>query len=253
MRNWPQFPDVQIDDLCMIAGDAVIGAGTRIGRNVRIHPGVTIGARCVIEDNTIIGYGSLTHARHDVPEATTIGDDVRIRPGCQIYRGCVIGDHALLNHGVMLREQTRVGSHTSIGSLCWCEGYTTIGDYTTIHAQCHLTACMAIGDYVFFGPGITTSNARRITHRRTAIVDDRVEAGPIVKFGARLGAGVVLLPGVTVGREALVGASALVAKDIPPFAIVFGVPAAVRGEVPAEERFQPGTDFPADHSILKEE
>ena len=213
---------------------------------------VTIGADCTIEDNTIIGYAALTNARHEIAEGVTIGDRVRIRPGCQIYRGCRIGNDSTLNHGVGLREETIIGSHTSIGTYCWCEGYASIGNYTTIHAQCHLTARLTIEDYVFMGPSVTTANARRVTYRRRAILPETIEQGATIKFGAIIGSQVMIVPGVVIGREAMIAAASLVAKDVPPFAIMVGAPARQFGKVPEKDRLRAGEDFPKDHPILLE-
>lgn len=239
-----RFPGVVIDPTAHVAEDVTIGPNTTIGRHVIIEAGVDIAQDCVIEDFTILGYGQLTHARHDVGSRLEIFPHVRIRTHCVIYRGCQIGAHSLINHHVGLREETIIGEETSIGSHVWCEGYTRIGNRTTIHAQCHLTARMTIEDYVFIGPQITTANARQITHRRSALVDDRVEQGPTIRFGARIGSAVMILPGITIGREALVAAGSNVTKDVPDYMIAVGNPAKVVKEIRDAERLRPGIDFP---------
>ena len=58
----------------------------------------------------------------------------------------------------------------------------------------------------------------------------------MIKFGARIAGAAVILPGVTVGREALVGAGAVVTRDVPDFSVVIGNPARVIREVPKDER-----------------
>lgn len=235
---------------CWIEDDVEICDRAFIGRNVRLNRGVRIYPEARIEDNCIIGYAHLTNKRHEIPGTTVIGQHAHLRPGCQVYQGCTIGDASFLNHGVMLREQTHVGHHSSIGSLCWCEGYSTFGNYTTIHAQCHLTAKMTVGDFVFMGPGCTTANAMDITHRRQNLVANAIELGPIIEFGVRIGSQVMLSPGKRIGREAMVGMGSLVTKDVEPFSIVIGRPARKVGDVPETHRFVPGQDFPADHPIL---
>ena len=60
--------------------------------------------------------------------------------------------------------------------------------------------------------------------------------GPTIKFGARIASSATIMPGVVIGREALVGAGALVTKDVPDLMIAYGVPARIVGEVREEER-----------------
>ena len=77
------------------------------------------------------------------------------------------------------------------------------------------------------------ANTPRIVHGRNY----PLELKPFrIKFGARIGIDVSVLPGVTIGREALVGAGSLVTKDVPDYAVVFGRPAKVVRNVSIEER-----------------
>ncbi len=236
---------------CRIDPTAQIGHGTHIGDGVRINAGVVIGENCTIEDLTILGYGNATHLRHEVDPRVLIGNHVTIRPRCTVYLGCRIGDSSSLHHSVEIREETIIGHHTSIGSKVWCEGYTVIGNHVTVHAQCHLTACMVIEDYVFVGPMVTTANARMLTYKRQRLLAEKVEKGPTIGFGAIIGSQAMLLPGIVVGREAIIGAGANVTRDIPAFMVAKGNPARVDREVPSERRLQPGIDFPLNHPVLQ--
>lgn len=111
---------------------------------------------------------------------------------------------------------------------------------------------MAIGDYVFIGPSVCTANARRVTHRRQVILAETVEQGPTIEFGPIIGSQAMLLPGIRIGREAMVAAGSLISKDVLPFAKMFGAPARQRGEVTDSDRLRAGVDFPLDYPILKE-
>jgi acetyltransferase-like isoleucine patch superfamily enzyme len=76
-------------------------------------------------------------------------------------------------------------------------------------------------------------NDKKMAYRRDALVFDR--AAPRIRRAARIGGGSVLLPGVTVGENAMVGAGSVVTRDVPDFAIVAGNPARVIGKVPDQE------------------
>lgn len=88
---------------------------------------------------------------------------------------------------------------------------------------------MIIEDHVFFGPLVTSMNDKYM---------DRAEEtfkGPHVKRGARIGGNATLLPGITIGEEAVIGAGAVVTKDVGPYTVAVGVPAKPIKEVPKEQ------------------
>ena len=85
------------------------------------------------------------------------------------------------------------------------------------------------------GPNCTTTNTKTIVHGRKNL--KLFEKGPLIKYGARIGGGVTICPDLTIGREALIGAGAVVTKDIPDFKIAVGIPAKVIGDVPKNERY----------------
>jgi len=218
-----------------------VGEDVEIGNNVIIKSGVQIGSGARIEDNVILGYKTLSKLRADyqkIEPLTVIGEGSLIRSGTIIYAGCKIGKNSFVNHNAVLREFTELGDQSSIGSLVMCEGYTRIGNKSIIHSQSHLTAKMIIEDYVFMGPNVTTANDRKIIYLRYSdpAEIENLERGPLIRRGARIGAAVMILPFVEIGRETMVASGALVTKDTPPFSIVMGIPAKVVGTVPEEER-----------------
>ncbi len=80
----------------------------------------------------------------------------------------------------------------------------------------------------------TNDNFMGRTEKRHALIK-----GATIRRGARVGGGVVLLPGIEIGEEAFVGAGALVIRDVPPRTLVMGVPAKAIREVPEEELLPP--------------
>lgn len=224
------------DDVRILGKNVKIGENVKIGKNVVIYENVEVSDGAVIEHNVILGYNNLTHLRPEykhMPLVTKIGKNVLIRPNSVVYAGCSIGERSMINQNVILREFTEVGHHSSIGSLCMCEGYTKIGNYTTVHSQVHLTANMVVEDYVFIGVLVGTANGYRVSYFRDI---PRVEKGPYIKRGAIIGSHVFLLPNITIGEQSIVGAGAVVTKDVPDFKVVMGVPARIVRDIRDEER-----------------
>lgn len=169
-----------------------------------------------------------------VSEYATIGKDTIIKDGAIIEDACVIGRNCFIGYYAVLRKGTKIGDDSVFGTLSVSEGLNKIGSKTTIHSQCHITQTVEIGDCVFIAPFFCGANTRNIVHGRNF---ELKKEGYRIKFGARIAIGVLVLPNVTIGREALIGAGSLVTKDIPDFAIAYGSPARVMGEVPKNERF----------------
>jgi acetyltransferase-like isoleucine patch superfamily enzyme len=129
-------------------------------------------------------------------------------------------------------ESFEIGSGVFIGAQSYVQGrfdgYCRIGDHAWIGPQSYLDArALVLEEYVGWGPG-----ARVLGSEHTGVPTDvpiiqtdlRIE--PVtVRRGADIGTSAVLLPGVTVGENAIVGAGAVVTKDVPDNAIVAGVPA----------------------------
>jgi UDP-2-acetamido-3-amino-2,3-dideoxy-glucuronate N-acetyltransferase len=102
--------------------------------------------------------------------------------------------------------------------------HNNLGWYTTIE------------DYVFLGGHVTGANDKRIAWCRK--IDDNDFRGYTIKRAARIGLGVIFMPGVVVGEEALVGTASLVTRNVKPMEIVYGVPAKHQGWVERGEKLR---------------
>lgn len=152
---------------------------------------------------------------------------------CTIFQNVEIGENSRVGNFVFIRENTKIGQGCTIGSFVDIEGDVIIGENSSIQSGCYLTRGVVIESEVFLGPRVATMNDKKMSYRRRNIGFE--QSAPKILRGARVGGGAVLLPGVTIGENALVGAGAVVTRDVPDKAIVVGSPAKVIGEVPEEE------------------
>jgi UDP-2-acetamido-3-amino-2,3-dideoxy-glucuronate N-acetyltransferase len=153
-----------------------------------------------------------------------LGDGVRIpHPELVNLYGCTIGAETLVGSFVEIQKNATVGARCKISSHSFvCEGVT-------------------IEDEVFVGHGVMFINDRY----PRATVDGRPQreadwqlVPTLVKRGASIGSGAVILCGVTIGERALVGAGAVVTHDVPDCAVALGVPGRITGDVRERETSQ---------------
>lgn len=121
----------------------------------------------------------------------------------------------------------RIGRDCNICDHTFIENQVTIGDRVTIKNHVSVWDGVVIEDDVFVGPGVVFTNDRYPRSKRHLASYPRT----VIGRGASLGGGAIILPGVTVGAFCMVGAGALVGKDLPPFSLAVGRPARVRGLV----------------------
>jgi len=153
--------------------------------------------------------------------ATYIGESSVIRSGSVIYTHTKIGKGFSSGHYAIIREHTTLGEHCLVGSHTVLNGYSKIGERTRINTGCALPQSMRIGRGVFVAPLVSFS--------------DNEKALPGVEDFVRIGIGAKILPKITIGRGALIGAGAVVTEDVPEKAVVYGTPAKIRGYLEEEE------------------
>jgi UDP-2-acetamido-3-amino-2,3-dideoxy-glucuronate N-acetyltransferase len=129
-----------------------------------------------------------------------------------------------------------VGSNCNIGGQCFIEAGATIGDNVTVKNGNSIWAGIAIGDGAFIGPQVVFTNDLRPRSPRLAYASDRYSeeswlSHTVIKEGVSIGAGAVILPGVTLKEFCMIAAGAIVTKDVPAHALVMGAPARITGWV----------------------
>jgi len=154
----------------------------------------------------------------------TIGPHAVIRSFSVIYAGSRIGAHLETGHGVVIREENRIGDEFSIWNNSTVDYGCLIGSRVRVHTGVYIAQFSVIEDDVFLAPGVMIANDRH------PICRDCMK-GPTIKRGARVGINATLLPEIVVGEAALVGAGAVVTKDVPARTVVVGNPARVIGSV----------------------
>lgn len=117
-----------------------------------------------------------------------------------------------------------IGTNCNINSHCFIENDVVIGNDVTVKCGCYVWDGVTLEDGVFVGPNVTFTNDKK---PRSKIYPDAFSKTR-VKKGASIGGGAVILPGITIGEYAMIGAGAIITKDVPANAVVYGDAARLR-------------------------
>ena len=189
--------------------------------NYRIHAGVWLGSQFIIEDYCVIGVPPRGASEGELE--TVLGSEALLRSHTVIYAGNVIGDSFQTGNKVNIRELNRIGDNVSVGTLSVIEHHVEIGNNVRIHSQAFIPEFTVLEDDTWIGPNVVLTNAKYPLSRG---VKESLQ-GPRIKRGAKIGANATILPGVIIGERALVGAGAVVVKDVPAGVVVAGNPARI--------------------------
>jgi acetyltransferase-like isoleucine patch superfamily enzyme len=203
----------------------VFGTAPTTSSRWQIYPNVAIGCDSIVGDFAVLGEPSRGKAPGEL--TTVIGVNAVIRSHTVIYAGNVIGANFQTGHGVMIRENNEIGDDVSVGSHSIIEHHVKIGHGVRIHSNVFIPEYSILEEGAWVGPGVVLTNALYPLG-----LDAKLNLkGPHILSGAKIGANATLLPGVIVGRNALVGAGAVVVHDIPDGTVVVGNPARVIRDV----------------------
>lgn len=221
----------------IIEDNVTIGNNCHLGYNVVIRKGTKIANNVRIDDNAVIGKYpmraslSIFKDEKNLPP-TSIGDNCLIGANTVIYIGSNISNNVLVADLASIIENTTISEYTIVGRGVTIENYVKIGKRCKLESECYITAYSELEDYVFIAPGVVTSNDNFLGRTEERFKHFK---GITVKKGGRIGANAVILPGKTIGEDALIAAGSVVTKDVPPRKIVMGSPASVIREVPEEQ------------------
>ena len=200
-------PTALVSERAQIGKNAVIGAFTSIHSNVVVGDDCTVDAYCSIGEPTPHAHG----------RSLLIGNGARIRSHSVFYEGSTFGAGLETGHRVTVREGVVAGVNLRIGTGADIQGDSGIGDYVRFHSGVFISKNSVIGDFVWLFPRVVLTED---PHPPSAI-----SRGVTIERYAAIAAAAVLLPGVRIGEDSLVGAHALVGGDVGPDTVVVGVPA----------------------------
>ncbi len=142
-------------------------------------------------------------------QTTAIGNDTKIWQFCVVLKGA------------------KIGSNVNVCSHCFIENDVVIGNNVTVKNGIYIFDGITLEDNVFVGPNVTFTNEKK---PRSKVYPAEFPK-TLIKKGASIGGGAVILPGITIGEYAMIGAGGIVTKDVPPYAVVYGNPARIQASL----------------------
>lgn len=189
-------------------------------KNFTCYKNVHIGKGAVIQPGVIIGLPPF--GKRDGELKTVVGENSVIRSNSVIYAGSKIGKNLQTGHNVTIREDNEIGDNLSIWSNSVLSPHNKIGNSVKIHCNCFIESSV-LKNNVFLGPHVViTDDLHPVCPRWKECL-----GGVVIEENVSVGGNVTLLPGITIGKDSLVGAGSVVVKNIPPRTVVVGNPAKV--------------------------
>ncbi|MGI6395463.1 MAG: acyltransferase [bacterium] len=145
-----------------------------------------------------------------------------------IDENVVIGEGTKLWCFVHILKNTTIGKNCIFGQNCVVGANVNVGNGVKVQNNVSIYEGVEVEDDAFLGPSMVFTN---VINPRAFIERKEEFKKTLVKKGASIGANATVICGVTIGRYAFVGAASLVTKDVPDFALVYGVPARQNGWV----------------------
>ncbi|OPJ61651.1 acyltransferase [Clostridium oryzae] len=205
--------DVIICENVTIEDNVYIDYGCIIRENVHIKKGSFIGARSILGEYLFDFYGDKVNKLHPL----VIGENALIRTENIIYGDTSIANNFQSGHKVTIREHTTIGRNVRVGTLSDIQGYCEIGNYVSMHSNVHVGQKSKIKDYVWIFPYVILTNDP--TPPSNELIGVTIDSFAVISTRS------VILPGVHIKEDALVGAGAVVTKDVQKEMVVVGNPA----------------------------
>lgn len=153
------------------------------------------------------------HKTAEIQKGAKIGEGTKIWQNCQVLKGAQIGENCVIGHNCFISSKAKIGNGVKL------ESNIDVWDLVTLE------------DYVFVGPSVVFTNDinPRAKYPKSKFFQYGKWLSTLVREGATIGANATILCGITIGRWAMIGAGAVVIKDVPDYAIAVGDPAKIIG------------------------
>ncbi|HEY9679382.1 MAG TPA: DapH/DapD/GlmU-related protein [Drouetiella sp.] len=221
-------PQAKIGNNVTVGPFVIISAGSVIGDNVVIEPSTIIYENVHIGNNTRIGaqcilgerLGGYQKSVDYLNPTLIIGPDSIIRSGAILYAGSKMGRGFQTGNRCVIRESSIFGDNCSFGTLSQSDGMIQVGDNCRFHNNVFIATHTTVEDNVHFYPMSCTVDS---LHPPCQIGRE----GPTVGAGTIIGAKVLLLPRVKIGKRCVIAGASVVTHDVPEGMVVAGAPAKV--------------------------
>jgi len=151
-----------------------------------------------------------------------------VHPTSVVEEGAAVGAGTRIWHFSHIMPGAKIGCDCTIGQNVFVGARAVIGNRVKIQNNVSVYDKVTLEDDVFCGPSMVFTNVKRA---RSAFPRKDAFEETLVKRGVSIGANATVLPGITIGQCAFIGAGSVVTKDILPYALVYGVPAELKGWV----------------------
>ncbi|MHA1973412.1 MAG: DapH/DapD/GlmU-related protein [Candidatus Hodarchaeales archaeon] len=205
----------------------------RHSTSIKIYGNSSIGVNTILDTNVIIGYPTRGKTKglmntdkksleldiefDSLSSGSIIGKFNHIRPFTIIYEDSILKDNVETGTSVVIRENCFIGEGSIIGSSTILDSGVTIGKNARIQSNNFIPPKIDIGDNVFLGPNVRFANDKYPVSSR--LISTTVEDGVAIGIGS------IIMPGITIGKRAVIGGGSLVTKDVEKETVVIGNPA----------------------------
>jgi len=189
-----------VDEFVVIGKGVTIEKDVYISKGVKIYGKTTIKSGTYIGENCVIGHfqrlmlkkiidNKQSSTEFEGPEVV-IEKNCTIRAGSIIYSDVYIGANCQTGHNVLIREKTKIGDFSLIGTNCIIDGNVTIGTNANIQTGVYIPMQCTIGDDVFMGPYSKLTNDKYMLRKDFDLI------GPNIEDKVSLGANSIIFPGI---------------------------------------------------------